>query len=44
MESNRGSQDQVRFSLHVQDGLVDVVEDYLETEKKDMLSGSSKSF
>ena len=28
-------QDQVRFSLHVQDGLLDVVEDYLETEKKD---------
>lgn len=28
-------QDQVRFSLHVKDGLLDVVEDYLETEKKD---------
>eukprot|EP00439_Symbiodinium_sp_Y106_P004277 s10403_g1.t1 len=26
--------DQIRFSLHVQDGLVDVVEDYLETNKK----------
>ena len=34
-------QDQIRFSLHVQDGLVDVVEDYLETNKKDQqaLSG-----
>ena len=27
-------EDQIRFSLHVQDGLVDVVEDYLETNKK----------
>ena len=32
-------QDQIRFSLHVQDGLVDVVEDYLETDKKDMRTG-----
>ena len=31
-------QDQIRFSLHVQDGLVDIVEDYLETDKKDALS------
>ncbi|CAJ1349725.1 unnamed protein product [Effrenium voratum] len=29
--------DQIRFSLHVQDGLLDVVEDYLETEKKDLI-------
>jgi len=29
--------DQIRFSLHVQDGLVDVVEDYLETNKKDFI-------
>ncbi|CAE7218087.1 unnamed protein product [Symbiodinium pilosum] len=29
--------DQIRFSLHVQDGLVDVVEDYLETDKKDLI-------
>lgn len=29
--------DQTRFRLHVQDGLVDVVEDYLETEKKDLI-------
>ncbi|CAE7939009.1 unnamed protein product, partial [Symbiodinium necroappetens] len=28
--------DQIRFSLHVQDGLVDVVEDYLETTKKEL--------
>mmetsp|Transcript_45182 Transcript_45182/g.55335 ORF Transcript_45182/g.55335 Transcript_45182/m.55335 type:complete len:165 (+) Transcript_45182:83-577(+) len=29
--------DQIRFRLHVQDGLVDVVEDYLETGKKDLI-------
>ncbi|CAE7221219.1 unnamed protein product [Symbiodinium sp. CCMP2592] len=43
--------DQIRFSLHVQDGLVDVVEDYLETNKKarewavlQQCSGSSDNF
>lgn len=30
-------QDQIRFGLHVQDGLLDVVEDYLETAKKDCM-------
>eukprot|EP00931_Biecheleriopsis_adriatica_P106069 TRINITY_DN80583_c0_g1_i1.p1 TRINITY_DN80583_c0_g1~~TRINITY_DN80583_c0_g1_i1.p1 ORF type:complete len:188 (-),score=52.15 TRINITY_DN80583_c0_g1_i1:111-608(-) len=29
--------DQTRFSLHVKDGLLDVVEDYLETDKKDLI-------
>mmetsp|Transcript_54270 Transcript_54270/g.115809 ORF Transcript_54270/g.115809 Transcript_54270/m.115809 type:complete len:161 (-) Transcript_54270:67-549(-) len=29
--------DQIRFRLHVQKGNVDVVEDYLETDKKDLI-------
>ncbi len=29
--------DQIRFCLHVKDGLLDVVEDYLETDKKDLI-------
>eukprot|EP00933_Yihiella_yeosuensis_P007788 TRINITY_DN112969_c0_g1_i1.p1 TRINITY_DN112969_c0_g1~~TRINITY_DN112969_c0_g1_i1.p1 ORF type:complete len:168 (-),score=46.10 TRINITY_DN112969_c0_g1_i1:94-597(-) len=29
--------DQIRFCLHVKDGLIDVVEDYLETDKKDLI-------
>mmetsp|Transcript_128487 Transcript_128487/g.274023 ORF Transcript_128487/g.274023 Transcript_128487/m.274023 type:complete len:160 (-) Transcript_128487:43-522(-) len=30
-------QDQIRFRLHVQDGLLDVVEDYLLTDKIDLI-------
>ncbi|CAE8650538.1 unnamed protein product [Polarella glacialis] len=29
--------DQLRFCLHVKDGLIDVVEDYLETDKKGLI-------
>eukprot|EP00930_Biecheleria_cincta_P090521 TRINITY_DN79916_c0_g1_i1.p1 TRINITY_DN79916_c0_g1~~TRINITY_DN79916_c0_g1_i1.p1 ORF type:complete len:168 (+),score=47.97 TRINITY_DN79916_c0_g1_i1:118-621(+) len=31
------TRDQIRFCLHVQDGLIDVVEDYLLTDKKDLV-------
>eukprot|EP00446_Apocalathium_sp_SHHI-4_P011093 CAMPEP_0177211958 /NCGR_PEP_ID=MMETSP0367-20130122/32373_1 /TAXON_ID=447022 ORGANISM="Scrippsiella hangoei-like, Strain SHHI-4" /NCGR_SAMPLE_ID=MMETSP0367 /ASSEMBLY_ACC=CAM_ASM_000362 /LENGTH=131 /DNA_ID=CAMNT_0018661185 /DNA_START=119 /DNA_END=514 /DNA_ORIENTATION=- len=29
--------DQIRFRLHVKDGSLDIVEDYLETDKKDLI-------
>mmetsp|Transcript_67741 Transcript_67741/g.153198 ORF Transcript_67741/g.153198 Transcript_67741/m.153198 type:complete len:162 (+) Transcript_67741:120-605(+) len=30
-------QEQIRFRLHVKDGILDVVEDYLETDKKELI-------